>query len=248
MTLEIEAIKIPPSLLQEFVERGDSVIMYCNIIVPKNIQKKKTFKLDLQSIKLKCNVTNVNKWLNHSDCSIFKPVIKKEEKLYSIYNTILNFPINKVIRGIHPSTLKCHDFMTTTNIDQWQDQLASWISIYDTELSTYYDEEDFDTLTELLNCNFKKKGPMILIETKRTFKDIYVANDKDSQEKCQEYIEYLYYLTYKEDYNKADMVDAFLNYSMEFNNLIKDEVIDLSKQIDHDVYIQSYKEKEIIIL
>ncbi len=140
MSLNIEEIKLIPSTLQTLIENGDSVFVRCQVRVPKS-RNETSFRINISSCKL------VKECPEISDMGGTLLVGKTKP---NTYDCVLNFPINKVVRGIHPCTiltdkqwLEANNTKSEAGYDvntySWEEQLQSWVSVYDTELSSYVD-------------------------------------------------------------------------------------------------------------
>lgn len=208
MSLRIEEFKILPSLLQEKIENNESVIVRCDVVVPNDITKHKTFKLNMQTCNLKSTIPNLNRWYDVNDSTVFRGNKKRSSKMSTVYECLLNFPINKIVRGIHPTTLMSFN-MTHSNVDantimtySWNEQLDSWVSLYDAEVSSYYEATEKIMPEEILICNPSNTSNMVMVEYKRTYCE--PSNDK--------HVEYLYYLTYADSYQESFLKSALSEY------------------------------------
>ena len=217
MSLYIEKIKMIPSALQEIIETNQSVILKCGVVVPNNIQKHKTLKLNLRPSCFKLSIPNLQRWYGLSDASVLYGTKRNTSNASTTFNCILNFPVNKVVRGIHPSTLatfhtKAQTLPTPhsdTNTYTWQEQLESWISLYDAEISSYYEAKQcYPVSDEILTCENSNTSPMIMIEYKRKYQEL--SGDI--------HVEYLYYLTLEDSYDESFMKSAMLEYHELFNS------------------------------
>lgn len=211
MSLNIEEVKILPSLLQEMIENQKNIFIYCHLLVSCDADEK-SFKISLPSCQFKSNIPNCKKFMK--DPKILKGVLTNTNKPnnmnYNTYNVILNFPIKKVVRGIHPTVLS--NFDKSGSKDDLTQHLDSWISIYDTEVSTYNDGDEEGFPYSILQCNSHITKSLILIEFKRIYTN-HNPNDKTTNF----YDEYLYYLTFKDEYDETTMRQAFEEYHLEFN-------------------------------
>ena len=215
MSLNIEKIKIVPSLLQDSIETSKSVILKCDVVVPNNIDKHKTFKLNPKSNCLQLSIPNINRWHELSDASVLHGTKRTNSNVSTTFNCMLNFPINKVVRGIHPTTLESFNTPPPSlptaqeNMYTWQEQLYSWISLYDTEISSYHDAKHGDPVPdEILTCHRSVKSAMVMVEYKRSYQE--PSGDTHT--------EYLYYLTPEDSYNESFMKSALLDYHELFNS------------------------------
>lgn len=229
MSLRLEEIKIVPSVLQEQLDNDTTVIVKCDMIVPNNIDQHKTFKINIKSASIKTNIPNVQRWFNDNDHSVFQSNKKYTLQKSTVYNCFLNFPIDKIIRGIHPNTLetnRCGE-PTVEMTDQytWDEQLESWLSLYDVEISSYctkdtlhdyvrghYNNADdthdaYGISDDLLVCNTNFNDDLVLVEYKRVYRDQYK----------NEHVEYLYYLTFSLSFDKEFIKSAMDEYSELFN-------------------------------
>lgn len=240
MTLRLEEIKIVPSVLQEQLDNNNTVILKCDIIIPNNMHDNKTFKLTSKSASIKSGIPNIHRWFDHNDHSVFQPRVKRTSQKSTVLVCFLNFPINKIVRGIHPFTIEADDIpVRIKNVPKkeqytWDEQLESWLSLYDVEISSYLQSDlqsdlqsvlqsdlqsqnEFDApqsavldgliSDDLLVCNSSLKDDFIFVEYKRIYRDPHDT----------EHLEYLYYLTPQSSFKQEFIKEAMEEYHDLFN-------------------------------
>ena len=212
MSLHLEEVKILPSILQDIIDEGQNVFVKCDVTVPNNMLDHKTFKIHMPSCQLKLSIPNLSKFYKTNDPRVLGGLKKNTSKMSTTFNCWLNFPINKIVRGIHPSSLQSFDNPPPSHTDNnhygWAEQLESWISLYDAEVSSYYDINCGDDMPdEILKCNNTATRDMVMVEFKRIYGE---ANGST-------HVEYLYYLTYADSYDESFLKDALLEYHELFN-------------------------------
>lgn len=184
MTLYLERVKIMPSLLQELIEKNKTTCIDCHLLVPVC---DKSFKIDLSSCKRSKKYRKARTFdSNQHTCK---------------YICSLQFPLNKVIRGLHPTMLQSFNSIEMSGV--MAEQLESWISLYDVELSSYQEGD----IIMMSSINYVKNR-LILVQFRRTYKD--VLNNELIPE-------YLYYMTALEEYDEQYMKQAFIEYDEQFN-------------------------------
>lgn len=227
MTLRLEEIKIVPSVLQEHLDNDNTVILKCDMNVPNNMNNNKTFKLNLRSTFIKPNIPNIHRWFDHNDHSVLQPHVKRTLQKSTVLTCFLNFPINKIVRGIHPFTLEWDDCATHHEADReqekeqytWDEQLKSWLSLYDVEISSYLQSDidadaslgaDMDAFIseDLLTCSSNLNDDLMFVEYKRLYRDPL----------NKEHVEYLYYLTPQSSFKQEFIKSAMEEYHDLFNS------------------------------